>query len=91
LDYIIERKIADDLAASILDGRLTDQRYRLINTALKNVIYLVEGKASLSLSISQKVIDSAIISMKMNYRLKVIQTNSIRETIKRLSLMTLYI
>lgn len=29
LDYIIERKKADDLAASILDGRYKDQKYRL--------------------------------------------------------------
>ena len=72
LDYIIERKIADDLASSVVDGRLKDQRYRLLRSALKNVMYLVEGKASINSSRPQKVIESAVISMKMNYRLKVI-------------------
>ena len=50
LDYIIERKIADDLASSVIDGRLRDQRYRLIRTGLKNVMYLIEGRASLNSS-----------------------------------------
>jgi len=46
LDYIIERKIADDLASSITDGRYRDQKYRLLKTALKNIMYLVEGNVS---------------------------------------------
>ena len=39
----------------------------------------------------QSFIESAVISMKMNYRLKVLQTENLRETISRLSLLTLYI
>jgi crossover junction endonuclease MUS81 len=34
LDFIIERKKADDLAASILDGRYKDQKYRLKNSGI---------------------------------------------------------
>lgn len=40
LDYIIERKIADDLAASILDGRYKDQKYRLNQSSITNIYYI---------------------------------------------------
>lgn len=46
LDYIIERKTADDLAASIMDRRYNQQKYRLMNSSIKNIFYFVEGKAS---------------------------------------------
>jgi len=43
LDFIVERKTADDLAASIMDGRYEEQKFRLKNCGINNVIYLVEG------------------------------------------------
>ena len=46
LDYIIERKKADDLAASILDGRYKDQKYRLKNCGISNIYYVYEGHPS---------------------------------------------
>lgn len=46
LDYVIERKKADDLSASIIDGRYKEQKYRLKNCGAKNIIYLYEGYPS---------------------------------------------
>ena len=46
LDYIIERKTADDLAASILDGRYEEQKFRLKSCGINNVMYLIEGTPS---------------------------------------------
>lgn len=43
LDYIIERKLADDLAASISDGRYKQQKYRLKNSGISNCYYIYEG------------------------------------------------
>jgi crossover junction endonuclease MUS81 len=43
LDFIVERKTADDLAASIMDGRYEEQKFRLKCCGINNVIYLVEG------------------------------------------------
>ena len=43
LDFIVERKTADDLAASIMDGRYDEQKFRLKSCGINNVIYLVEG------------------------------------------------
>ena len=48
LDFVIERKKADDLASSIIDGRYKDQKYRLKNCGASNVIYLYEGHPSSS-------------------------------------------
>lgn len=46
LNYIVERKKADDLASSILDGRYKEQKYRLQNCGAKYVFYLYEGHPS---------------------------------------------
>ena len=46
LDYVVERKKADDLASSILDGRYKEQKFRLKTSGISNIIYLYEGHAS---------------------------------------------
>ena len=43
LDCIIERKIAHDLAQSIVDGRWKEQKFRMKQSGLRNVLYLMEG------------------------------------------------
>uniref|UniRef100_A0A182S9Q6 Crossover junction endonuclease MUS81 n=1 Tax=Anopheles maculatus TaxID=74869 RepID=A0A182S9Q6_9DIPT len=42
LPYVLERKRIDDLASSIKDGRFHEQKFRLKQCGLPNVIYLVE-------------------------------------------------
>ena len=42
LDFIVERKRMDDLASSIVDGRFREQKYRLKQSGLGHVIYLIE-------------------------------------------------
>ncbi|XP_017114434.1 crossover junction endonuclease MUS81 [Drosophila elegans] len=42
LPYIVERKRMDDLASSIRDGRFHEQKHRLQQSGLENIIYLVE-------------------------------------------------
>lgn len=54
LDFIIERKKADDLSASIIDGRYKDQKYRLKHCGAANVIYLYEGHPSASCTLKEK-------------------------------------
>jgi crossover junction endonuclease MUS81 len=43
LDTIVERKTDSDLIASIPDGRYREQKHRLRNCGMQNVIYLLEG------------------------------------------------
>jgi crossover junction endonuclease MUS81 len=40
LDYIVERKKADDLVSSIFDGRYKEQKYRLRGSGFTNIYYL---------------------------------------------------
>uniref|UniRef100_A0A182JZN3 Crossover junction endonuclease MUS81 n=1 Tax=Anopheles christyi TaxID=43041 RepID=A0A182JZN3_9DIPT len=42
LPYVLERKRMDDLASSIKDGRFHEQKFRLMQCGLPNVIYLIE-------------------------------------------------
>jgi len=61
LDFIVERKTADDLAASIMDGRYEEQKYRLKICGLTNVIYLVEGSPGQHCKIPESVLKKAQI------------------------------
>ena len=42
LDYVLERKSSQDLAASIGDGRYATQKWRMLRCGLANRFYLVE-------------------------------------------------
>ncbi|CAL8074164.1 unnamed protein product [Calicophoron daubneyi] len=42
LDYVVERKRLDDLAASIVDGRFQEQKYRMKRTMISHTVCLVE-------------------------------------------------
>lgn len=43
LPYIVERKRLDDLSHSIKDGRFHEQKFRLKQCGIENVIYLIEN------------------------------------------------
>lgn len=43
LPYVIERKRLDDLSHSIKDGRFHEQKFRLKQCGIENVIYLIEN------------------------------------------------
>ncbi|CAF0725741.1 unnamed protein product [Adineta ricciae] len=43
LDYIVERKRLDDLSKSIIDGRYNEQKFRLKQCGITNLVYLVES------------------------------------------------
>ncbi|XP_046832753.1 crossover junction endonuclease MUS81 isoform X1 [Vespa crabro] len=42
LPYIVERKRLDDLSASIKDGRFHEQKFRLKQSGIQNLLYIVE-------------------------------------------------
>lgn len=43
LPYIVERKRIDDLGQSIRDGRFHEQKFRLKQCGIQNLMYLVES------------------------------------------------
>ncbi|XP_053998116.1 crossover junction endonuclease MUS81 [Hylaeus anthracinus] len=42
LPYIVERKRIDDLCASITDGRFHEQKFRLKQSGIENLMYIIE-------------------------------------------------
>lgn len=50
LDYVVERKRLDDLAASIFDGRFEQQKQRLLNSGVRRPVYLIEDVGALRAS-----------------------------------------
>lgn len=44
LPYIVERKRMDDLAGSIKDGRFHEQKFRLADSGIANVVYMIENR-----------------------------------------------
>ncbi|KAK2185087.1 hypothetical protein NP493_246g02008 [Ridgeia piscesae] len=89
LDYIVERKRMDDLAGSIIDGRFHEQKFRLWNSGVKNVIYLIEKYGSNQhLSIAEDTLNQAIINTQVIDGFHVKHTGSTRESAAYLTLMT---
>lgn len=43
LDFVVERKALDDLKMSIHEGRFEEQKFRMVNSGVNNVIYVIEG------------------------------------------------
>ncbi|KAK4882578.1 hypothetical protein RN001_005897 [Aquatica leii] len=89
LPYIIERKRMDDLASSITDGRFHEQKFRLRQCGIENVIYLVESYGSnshvgLPISNLYQAITNTLI--QDNFDLKF--TADLRGTVKYLSILT---
>jgi len=82
LEFIIERKAADDLAASIFDGRYEEQKSRLLASKLKNVFYLVEGKPSAGCRVHESRLQSALVKTMISSGFKTIETVDVRSTVK---------
>jgi len=84
---IIERKTVKDLAASIKDGRYTEQSFRLDGCTQHNhnIYYLIEGnldgfKHYTDQRINQNVLWSAIVSLNYFKGFSVIKTESLKES-----------
>lgn len=81
LHYIVERKRIDDLAASLMDGRYKEQKFRLQRCGLKNLIYLIEGDASRQDTMPAKSLETAIIETEVQQGFRTQKTKHAGETI----------
>lgn len=86
---IIERKTIDDLKSSVVDGRLREQRYRLLNASglpPNKIMYIIEGDLSRSRimskerGVSNSTVVGSIINMLFRDNIKVYRTKSVEET-----------
>jgi crossover junction endonuclease MUS81 len=87
LDCIIERKIADDLAASIMDGRYKHQKFRLKNSGLPNIFYMFEGRPTTHSVMSETTLETAVRRTQLKERFKLIRTENILGSLEYLSAM----
>lgn len=82
---LIERKTAEDLGASIRDGRHKEQKYRIKNSNLdsKNILFIIEGelKDMKHGKIDKKTLQGSIINTMFRDGYKVYKTENVEETI----------
>ena len=89
--YIVERKTAADLRSSIADARYKEQKLRLAECGVPHVVYLVEGR--LSLSDHDRKLRTAMVSTQLHdcgsFRTK--QTADMADSVRWLTLLTRHI
>ena len=83
---ILERKTGADLEASILDGRYSEQRGRLLAYALEHKVavgYVIEGILDrLDGRLTESALLKHITRLQFHHRIPVIQTASPQETLR---------
>lgn len=94
LPYVVERKRLDDLSSSIKDGRYIEQKFRLKQCGIDNVIYLIEnhmknGKVQCGLPFTTLL--QAATNTQIHSKFQVKFTESNQHTILYLTVMTSFI
>ena len=77
--WAAERKTADDLAKSIIDGRWADQTSRLLRSDFSNVFWVVEGDLS-STSLPHETLLAACVNAELRSGSHVIRSACVEET-----------
>nr|CAD7392558.1 unnamed protein product [Timema cristinae] len=89
LPYIIERKRMDDLSKSIKDGRFHEQKFRLKQCGIQNLIYLVESHGNNQhTGLPLATLQQAIVNTQVVDGFMVKQTSNHRESMSYLATLT---
>lgn len=95
LPYIIERKRLDDLSSSIKDGRFHEQKFRLNQSGIENVVYLIEShlskKGKLQHTLPFTTLLQAATNTQIHSKFQVKFTENSQHTILYLTVMTSFI
>lgn len=92
LPYIIERKRIDDLSSSIKDGRFHEQKFRLKQCGIDNVIYLIENQAKgKACGLPFTTLLQAATNTQIHSNFQVKFTESHEHTILYLTVMTSFV
>lgn len=87
LGLVVERKAAQDLAASIVDGRYQAQKRRLKDSGAQ-CVYLLEGAAGRFQTFSHDSLLTALISTMLKHDFQVKTTKNVHETANWLGRVT---
>ncbi|XP_035826366.1 crossover junction endonuclease MUS81 [Aplysia californica] len=89
LNYIVERKRMDDLVSSLSDGRMKEQKFRLKQSGLKDLIILIEEHGSIqNFSISEERIRQSIANSQIIDGFKVKRCGGPKDAVIYLTAMT---
>ena len=95
LPYIVERKRLDDLSSSIKDGRFHEQKFRLKQSGIKNVVYLIEnhmkGSKAMHTGLPFTTLLQAATNTQVHSKFQVKFTENSQHTILYLTVMTSFI
>lgn len=79
----------DDLASSIKDGRFHEQKFRLTDSGLENVVYLIESRGSNShLGLPMQNLLQATTNTQIHNQFCIKFTDSHNDSLAYLSVMT---
>ena len=78
-EWVMERKTAHDLAASIIDGRWVDQTARLMTSGYRYVFFVVEGDLS-STNLPHETLLGACLNAELRHGSHLIRSACIEET-----------
>lgn len=87
LGLVVERKAAQDLAASIVDGRYQAQKRRLKDSGAQ-CVYLLEGAAGRFQTLSHDSLLTALVSTMLKHDFQVKTTRNVHETANWLGRVT---
>jgi ERCC4-type nuclease len=89
LRYVIERKTARDLASSIVDGRYTEQKGRMLGVGreVDRAFYLVEGQLHHQEGMQPATLRAALSSTHILHGIHVLHTDCLEQTITLLRKM----
>ncbi|WVW82918.1 hypothetical protein I302_104932 [Kwoniella bestiolae CBS 10118] len=89
LDYVVERKRLDDLCSSIRDGRYNEQCFRLSNSCINHIYYIVEDwQVTERMEYHGLQIMTAKSQIQIHNRFFLKETHKLSETIDFLTTMT---
>ncbi|XP_055377830.1 crossover junction endonuclease MUS81 [Condylostylus longicornis] len=89
LPYIVERKRMDDFATSIRDGRFHEQKFRLRNSGIQNIIYLIENYGNNQhIGLPIQTLMQAAVNTQLHSGFQVQFTQNHRETLSYLTTLT---
>jgi|UniRef100_A0A6C0DZS2 ERCC4-type nuclease len=85
---IIERKTLTDLSASIIDGRFREQKARLLDSIKdpNKILYVIENNMG-KISISNDIMESAMINLIFKHNYKMLRTGSNDDTFNNVLLL----